>query len=270
MEEANENLWCVYIHTNKINGKVYVGVTKDKPEIRWGTNGCGYRENQPVFRYAIDKYGWNNFAHEIVANNLVQQDAFQLEIELIAKYKSNCRRYKNPSYGYNMTDGGEGVSGRFCTDETRRAISEKAKERLSDPKNHPMFGTHWSEEQTEYMKIKSKEIWQNPDMRENISDKAKERWQNDEFRQMMLDKLKFIYESKFGEQNPNYNNGTPVVQLTLNDEFIAEYCNSARASEATGAHISAIRKCCIGKQKQAGGFHWKNKEDYDKLTQQND
>ena len=42
MEKYNSN-WVVYIHTNKINGKMYVGITSQKPKRRWGFNGKGYK-----------------------------------------------------------------------------------------------------------------------------------------------------------------------------------------------------------------------------------
>ena len=43
-----------------------------------------------------------------------------MEILLIALYKSNCCKYRNPSYGYNMTDGGDGTVGRVCSEETKQ------------------------------------------------------------------------------------------------------------------------------------------------------
>jgi predicted DNA-binding protein YlxM (UPF0122 family) len=94
-----ENKWCVYKHTNKINGKVYIGITSTAPKKRWGKNGNGYREQ--VFGRAIHKYGWNNFEHTILHNNLSQSDAEDYEINLIKLYHSN-----NVKYGYNRTYGG--------------------------------------------------------------------------------------------------------------------------------------------------------------------
>lgn len=56
--------WSVYKHTNLINQKVYIGITSRKPSSRWGLQGKGYKD-QPKFFNAIEKYGWENFKHEI-------------------------------------------------------------------------------------------------------------------------------------------------------------------------------------------------------------
>lgn len=101
--------WIVYKHTNKTNGKVYIGITSTSVESRW-RNGEGYY-SQEYFYKAIKKYGWEGFTHEILFDNLTEEEARAKEIELIAQYKSNYRRYSNPNYGYNATDGGEGLSG---------------------------------------------------------------------------------------------------------------------------------------------------------------
>lgn len=92
--------YYVYCHTNKTNGKKYVGITsKQKPEYRWA-KGEGYK-TQFVFYRAIQKYGWDGFEHEILFENLSENEAKNKEIELIQQFNS-----KIPN-GYNVTDGGD-------------------------------------------------------------------------------------------------------------------------------------------------------------------
>ena len=59
--------WSVYIHISPSN-KYYVGITSKTPEERW-RNGFGYY-TQSYFYNAIQKYGWDNFQHEIISENL--------------------------------------------------------------------------------------------------------------------------------------------------------------------------------------------------------
>lgn len=39
---VEDKKYTVYIHTNKINNKCYIGITCKKLEERWRTNGSGY------------------------------------------------------------------------------------------------------------------------------------------------------------------------------------------------------------------------------------
>lgn len=119
--------FCVYIHTNKINGKRYVGQTCCKPNVRW-RNGFGYRDS-PHFFNAIQKYGWDSFDHEIIASNLTKEEANNFEILLIKKLKT-----KNPDHGYNLTCGGDGNVGFVQSAETKQKISNALKgQRLGIP-----------------------------------------------------------------------------------------------------------------------------------------
>lgn len=107
----------IYKHTNKINGKVYIGITSYKyATTRWA-KGNGYSQ-QSLFYNAIKKYGWNNFDHEILFDELSKEEACEKEIELISFYKSNQREY-----GYNLASGGGINSGYKLSDETKSKLS---------------------------------------------------------------------------------------------------------------------------------------------------
>ena len=91
--------YSVYAHINKLNGKIYVGVTSTDPKTRW-KNGKAYRENGHMYN-AFKKYGWDNFEHEIIASMLTKEEALHMEKLLIENLD-----LKNPQVGYNMIDGG--------------------------------------------------------------------------------------------------------------------------------------------------------------------
>lgn len=120
------NNFCVYKHTSP-SEKCYIGITCQDPEYRWGCNGSKYLEikdngelKHPKFANAILKYGWNNFSHEILHENLSKEEACSLEQKYIAIYKKGGK-------SYNISDGGEGNWGYKFTDEQRQRMSEAHK-----------------------------------------------------------------------------------------------------------------------------------------------
>ena len=108
-------MYTVYQHKNKINGKIYIGITSQKPEDRWGSQGCNYKSS-PHFYSAIQKYGWNNFEHNILFTGLTKEQACLKEQELIKQFDS-----MNREHGYNSTSGGDTFS---MNEETKQKISQ--------------------------------------------------------------------------------------------------------------------------------------------------
>lgn len=257
MEETNDKKWCVYIHINMINNKVYIGQTCQNPKERW-RDGLGYKR-QPAMSRAIQKYGWENFLHIILQDNLTEFEAKEKEKELIQYFYSN-----NKDYGYNLTDGGEGSAGHITSEEAKYRISQTLKHIYEDKENHPMFGKTHSEQSKQKIREKQKQRWTN-EMRKELSEKQKERFANPEntpwYGKHLSDETK---------RKLSIMKRVPVVQLDKNNNLIFEYDGIKEASKQTGFQEASIGRCCRGKQKTASGFKWMYKEDYDKLTQQND
>jgi group I intron endonuclease len=139
--DNNYPKFTVYMHVNKINGKRYIGITKINPYKRWGTYGVGYK-TQRYFYKSIQKYGWDNFEHIIVATNLSKDDAKTMETNLIIKYKT-LNRY----YGYNAMYQDNYRSD--VSDETRKKMSEKRKKMIREtpgyiPRHKKMINEYWS------------------------------------------------------------------------------------------------------------------------------
>lgn len=149
------------------NNKRYIGITcKDKVEQRWGKDGRGYK-NQAYFYSAICKYGWGNIEHIIVCKGLSATEAKWLEKELIKCFSTN-----NKKYGYNQTEGGDGLGGYEFSTEHRMKISES----MIGAKNH-RYGTHYTDEEKEKMREKALEQWSKEGAREKQSELMKSKMQ---------------------------------------------------------------------------------------------
>ena len=133
------NNYIVYMHVSP-SDKRYIGITCQTVSKRW-QNGNGYRNNIHFTR-AINKYGWDNFQHIIIAKGLTEDEAKWLEIELIRKWDST-----NPNKGYNITLGGEGANGLVHTEE----FKEKRSKKYSGEGN-PFYGKQHSEETKEKLR----------------------------------------------------------------------------------------------------------------------
>lgn len=103
----NNGKWKVYMHLFP-NNKVYIGITSQQDYFGRFKNGRGYSSQTVIFN-AIKKYGWENIQHFVIADGLSMVQAKQMEIELISEYRSNYKRFNNPSFGYNATDGGDAI-----------------------------------------------------------------------------------------------------------------------------------------------------------------
>lgn len=124
-------IYKVYSHTNKTNGKMYVGITKSSLKCRW-RNGRGYNG---YFGKAISKYGWNNFEHELIASGLTKDEACNFEMLLISKLDLT-----NEINGYNLHVGGTcGALGVTPSNETREKIS-KARMGKYKGEDNPAYG----------------------------------------------------------------------------------------------------------------------------------
>ena len=228
--------YTVYKHTNKINGKVYIGITSRKPEDRW-ENGNGYY-GQPFYN-AISKYGWNNFIHEILFEKLTEEEAKEKEIELIELYNSS-----NSKYGYNASKGGESANGMKHSKETKQRISASLKGR--EP---PAKGKHWNEESR--MKISGENSsWFGRKHSEETKEKMRESYRyriTDESRKKMSKNRRGKLS---GKDNPHAK-----CVICINTGKVYDTIKSA--AEDTGANQFKISDVCRGARKHTSGLRFK-------------
>lgn len=112
----------VYKVTNKINNKVYIGITSKGLSARWKEHLYNAEHDCPFkLHRAIRKYGKENFSIELIDFCNSWEELEEKEKYYISEYKS-----LQDEFGYNMTEGGDGTIGRYVTMETRDKIRQKA------------------------------------------------------------------------------------------------------------------------------------------------
>lgn len=93
--------FIVYKHTSP-SGKSYIGVTNNLPRRNLAHQAPN--SNSSFFYRAINKYGWDNFTHEVLETVNCREQANGLEIKYILEHNTLA-----PA-GYNLTTGGQSYS----------------------------------------------------------------------------------------------------------------------------------------------------------------
>lgn len=209
--------YVVYMHTNRTNGKKYIGITSQKRVTGRWHNGEGYKQ-QKRFYSAIKHYGWDGFDHEILFDGLTKEEAEQKEVALISEYRSN-----DLEYGYNIENGGH--TNKY-TEEQRRQMS------LSH------IGNRHSRETRE--KMSASHIGLSP------------KWLTG--RKLSEETRSKMSERRRGEKNPR---AKAVVQFDLCGKVVNQYNTLNDAARAVNTNnTSHISQCCAGKRNKAYGFRW--------------
>lgn len=87
------------------NGKMYIGVASNLKKRINNHKSQAKSKQKCTFHNALNKYGFENCIWEVLVNCSSFEIALECEKSLIKSFKT-----KTP-YGYNLTDGGEGVRG---------------------------------------------------------------------------------------------------------------------------------------------------------------
>ncbi len=118
-------MFYVYMISNAVNGKIYIGYTND-PKERWRSHRkpCVWRKCPNSYLYcSMRKHRIENFSFEIFEEHETKAEALEAEIFWIAYYKSIGAELMN------MTDGGDGMTGQ--TKEIKAKISAALKSNMN-------------------------------------------------------------------------------------------------------------------------------------------
>ena len=284
MEEINkEEKYSVYVHISP-NNKAYIGITKKNVQERWGNGGINYKRNKH-FWSAINEYGWDNFEHIILFENLTKEKACKIEVLLIALFNT-----QNPEFGYNISPGGDlGWLGCTLSDTTRQKISEANKGVLVG-ENNPMYGispkermdpdtySQWKEKLINFTtsdefrqqcrernigkkysddvnKKKGRKGEQHPMYGKHHSEETKNKISVANTGRKYSDEI----NAKKGKKGANNPSAKSICQYDKNGVLIHKWDYAKLAAETLHIDLSSIIACCRGTngRKTAGGFIWK-------------
>lgn len=245
---------------------------------------------------AIQKYGFENFKHEILEDGLTEETAKAREIALIAE----CRTTEY-DFGYNGTDGGDGMRGYIKSPEQierhrqkmmGHPVSEETRAKLREARKGYIMPSHV----LEAAHAASRGRKQSPDEIEKRRAKLIGRKMSEEFKQNMRKRMsgqnnpsfgkkqtpehiarrvagragyrhseetkEKIRQSRIGDKNPmrhrdSFYNQRKIAQYDLSGNLVAEFVSINEAVRVTGNHQSCISGCRTGKRQTTGGYKWK-------------
>ena len=209
----------IYLITNKINGHMYVGGSVDINR-RFKQHQSGNNTDFPI-DLAILKYGKENFTYQIITELPADWNVIGQHEKYWIKFYNTL---KNPNH-YNLTEGGEGISGWKHTLQAREKMSKNHADYSKE--NHPNWNKPMSDEQKR--KISQSRIGKyggenHPMWGEKHTTETK--------RKMSENHADFN-----GDKNPNYRHDVPSAQ-----ELLEEY----ESSDITERGLAKKYNCSRG------------------------
>lgn len=229
-------MFYIYMHTSP-SGKKYIGQTCQRLNRRW-RNGEGYKRNTYFWR-AIQKYGWDNFKHEIIFQCESLDEANRMEEWLISVHKSN-----DPKYGYNISGGADG---RGKVAESTKELLRKAHKGRFAGEDNPNYGRKHTEEERKRMSEANKKYFEihghGPSYGRKVSDELRA-------------KLSEVRKNSVAVQEHMKKMNMAKAKTVLCVETNTFYPSTHEVERQTGYRQANIAKACR-ENGRAYGLNWR-------------
>ncbi len=228
----------IYKVTNLTNGKIYIG-QHDGSKRNYYASGV-------LLNKAIKKHGKSLFERTILVKGILTQEQLDtLEKDYISLY--NSFYYTNPTGGYNLTIGGQGIRGMIQSADARHRMSINS----SSQKRVVQFDLN-SIEVARYATIKKAHIATSI-VESSISRACTRKYSSRAGDYLWL----FEEEANKGIIPILTFGGRCVAQYDMDGMFITTHHNIEAAAQAIGCNSAAIRNQLSRASQSAGGYQWR-------------
>lgn len=136
----------IYKITNLVNGKIYIGQhTGDDLDkyLYWNTRDAKNNKNsKPALFSAINKYGPDSFTIESLVRipDFGDLELSRSQLNTLEQFFIRTEDSRNRQIGYNICEGGEGVSSISWTEEMRQAARQRVAGKPGNRKGAKLSG----------------------------------------------------------------------------------------------------------------------------------
>lgn len=192
-----DSMYYIYKVTNIINNKVYIGRHLVRSKV-YEAESDSYYGSGVYIKRALKKYGKINFKKEVLEYLETREDADVRERYWIQYYNST-----DSDIGYNLSKGGTGFDAES---------SQYARSRMTDEQKH-------------LRAEKTKQTYQDPTIRNRVSEKSKRQWaeKSVEQREEITRKMKEYWKSGGSDKRREY-----FRKLKQNPEAYSQYINNVK------------------------------------------
>lgn len=250
----NSIIGSIYVFINSINNKIYVGKTINSYTLRWTKHkqDSDSKKDNCYFHKAINKYGWNKFNKYVIFQTeqleATEDNKNYLNSIILEKEKYYIKLYKSndPKYGYNLTEGGEGVVGSIFSEERLNKMRVSASKIVEQYDLNLNLIKEWPSMQT----IK-KELGWNLDCIRECCNLKRESWKGYIWRFKYIDKTSVKKEKNLSKI---------ILQYDILGNFVKEWESASKVQEKLGLDSHTIRACCRGNYNTCGNYIWLYKD----------
>lgn len=258
----DENIYgFVYITTNHINGKKYIGQKRYDNDNRWKT----YLGSGIYLKRAIDKYGAENFSKEIIEDCKTKEHLDQQEKYWIQYYNA----VESDDF-YNIASGGDGGDTRAGYSEEQFVQSEefrKTRIRESLPRGEAIYHAKLTEQQVLEIieRLKNNDFTTDIAKDYCVANETISSIRNHKTWTHLTKNIVFDDISYHRKERPRKTK--PVVQYDENGNYIAIYDSARIAEQKTDISHKLISAVCNGRKRIAHGYIWRFEGDlFDKYN----